>query len=329
MTRRILKSLAAALLGVLLLGVVFVVVQINRRPSLEQYSTLVMRPAPADATLRVRFAGVATLVFDDGETAWMTDGFFTRPSFARVAFTRIEPDRAAIQDGLQKLEVHTLAAVVPLHSHYDHAMDAPLVAMKTGAQLIGSESTLNIGRGLGMPENRMRKVAPGENIALGRWRLTFIASRHVPLPMTSGDVMTIDAPLVPPARTTAWAEGQTWAIAVEHSSGAQMLILGSAGFELGSLEGRRADTVFLGAATAGRQSNEYRAKWWQEVVRRVGARRVIPIHWDDFGRSLDEPLVPHPYLVDDVAVTLADLSSWAARDHIELRMPPLFTPFAL
>jgi hypothetical protein len=82
------------------------------------------------------------------------DGFFSRPSFARLAFTRIEPNRAAIVSGLRKLEVHELAAVIPLHSHYDHAMDAPLVALQKGAQLIGSESTLNIGRGLGMPAGR-------------------------------------------------------------------------------------------------------------------------------------------------------------------------------
>jgi L-ascorbate metabolism protein UlaG (beta-lactamase superfamily) len=324
----VLKSLAVGLLGVLLLGASFIVVQLNRRPALEQYAALLMGPAPASSALRVRFAGVATLVFDDGETVWMTDGFFSRPSFARVAFTRIEPDRTAIERGLRQLEVKKLAAVVPLHSHYDHAMDAPLVAMRTGAQLIGSESTLNVGRGLGMPENRMRKVAAGESIALGRWRLTFIASRHVPLAIARGGVDTIDAPLALPARATAWAEGQTWALLVEHASGARILVLGSAGFEAGSLAGRHADTVLLGIGSVGRQSREYRAQWWHEVVQRVGARRVIPIHWDDFGRSLDVPLVALPYLVDDVAVTLADLAAWAARDRVELRMPPLFTPFS-
>jgi L-ascorbate metabolism protein UlaG (beta-lactamase superfamily) len=328
MARRILKSLALVVSSVFLLGLGYVVVQANRRPSLEPYSALRLGPAPADSPLRVRFAGVATLVFDDGETAWMTDGFFSRPSLARLVLSRIAPEQKAIERGLSQLQVEKLAAVVPLHSHYDHAMDAPLVAMMTGAQLIGSESTLNVGRGLGMPDGRMRKVVAGESVALGRWRLTFIASRHIPLPGSRGDVETIDAPLVPPARVTAWAEGQTWAILVEHASGASMLILGSAGFEPGGLEGRRADTVFLGIGSAGRQSREYREQLWKQVVQTVGARRVIPIHWDDFGRSLDQPLVAFPYLGDDVALTMADLSSWATRDGIELRLPPQFTAFS-
>ena len=325
MLRRLMLVLGSGLLALLLVVVGYVLVQANRRPSLEQLPA--MPPALADAAVRVRFAGVATLLFDDGETAWMTDGFFTRPSLARTAFTRIEPDRAAIDAALKRLGVTRLAAVVPVHSHYDHAMDSPIVALQTGALLVGSESTLNIGRGLGMPADRLQLVRPGAQEAFGRWKLTFIASRHVPLPTTRGGVETVDSPLVPPAHATAWREGQTWAIHVEHSSGARMLVLGSAGFVPGSLDGLRADTVFLGVGSVGKQTPEYRAQWWDENVRRVRAKRVIPIHWDDFGRPLDQPLVAFPYLIDDVAATMQDLTAWAARDGVALHMPPLFTPF--
>jgi len=161
--------MALGLLTLLVLAVVYLVVQTQRRPSLEGYP--VMPPAPAGTAIQVRFAGVATLLFDDGETAWMTDGFFSRPTLARAAFMRITPDRAAIDAGLKRLGVTRLAAVVPLHSHYDHAMDSPLVAMRTGALLVGSESTLNVGRGLGMPEARMRRAQPHDRMAFGRWTL--------------------------------------------------------------------------------------------------------------------------------------------------------------
>jgi len=287
-----------------------------------------MPPAPAGAAIQVRFAGVATLLFDDGETAWMTDGFFSRPSLWRTAFTRIAPDGEAIDAGLQRLGVSRLAAVVPVHSHYDHAMDSPLVAMRTGALLVGSESTLHIGRGLGMPEARLRRVLPRDQLTLGRWTLTFIASRHVPLPiLRDGVVETIDAPLVPPAHSLRWREGQTWAIVVEHPAAAPMLVLGSAGFVPEALQGLRAGTVFLGVGNAGKQSPQYLSRWWDESVRAVGATRVIPIHWDDFGRPLDQPLVAFPYLVDDVDATMRHLLAWAARDGVEVQLPPLWTPF--
>ncbi|MCW5658706.1 MAG: MBL fold metallo-hydrolase [Burkholderiaceae bacterium] len=325
--RRLLRWITLGLLALVLAGVTYVWVQANRRPSLEGYAQV--PPAPAGAAIRIRYAGVATLLFDDGQTAWMTDGFFTRPSLARTAFLQIEPDPAAIEAGLRSLGVDRLAAVVPVHSHYDHAMDAPLVAMQTGALLVGSESTLNVGRGLGLPDARMRRVQPGEQLRFGRWTLTFIASSHVPLPFArAGVVETIDAPLVPPAHSLKWREGQTWAIVVEHPAGAPMLVLGSAGFIPGGLQGVQAGTVFLGVGGAGKQPPAYLSQWWDESVKRVGAKRVIPIHWDDFGEPLDKPLLAFPYLIDDLGVTMKHLTAWAARDRVELKMPLLLTPFA-
>lgn len=328
MTRPILKMVSLAVLALLSLAIVYLVVQANRRPPLAPYDSLALPAAQPEAALRVRFAGVATLLFDDGETAWMTDGFFSRPPLTDVLFRRIEPDRGAIERWLNRLAVKKLAAVVPVHTHYDHAMDAPLVALHTGALLVGSASTLNVGRGLALPESRLREVHAGDSVAFGRWKLTFIASRHVPTPYTGDQPLTIDAPLKPPQRALAWREGQSWSIGVEHAGGARMLVHGSAGFVPGHLDGQRADVVFLGVGSAGRQSPAYRARLWDEVVKRTGARRVIPIHWDDFTRPLEEPLVALPFLFDDLGATMADLSQWAAGDGIELRMPPLFTPFA-
>jgi L-ascorbate metabolism protein UlaG (beta-lactamase superfamily) len=38
-------------------------------------------------------------------------------------------------------------------------------------------------------------------------------------------------------------------------------------------------------------------RYLQEVVDAVGARRIVPVHWDDFTRGLDEPLRPLPGVV--------------------------------
>ncbi|MEM9731376.1 MAG: MBL fold metallo-hydrolase, partial [Myxococcota bacterium] len=92
-----------------------------------------------DGAVSVRYTGTATLVFSDGETTWMTDGWFSRPSLVAVLSAPIEPDVDAIETGLARNEVDDLVAVFPLHSHYDHAMDAPEVAKRTGALLLGSE----------------------------------------------------------------------------------------------------------------------------------------------------------------------------------------------
>jgi L-ascorbate metabolism protein UlaG (beta-lactamase superfamily) len=327
--RRFLIRASLVLLAMVLLSLGFLAWQWQKRPPVEGYKPLEMPTAAADAPIRVRFAGVTTLVFDDGETAWMTDGFFSRPAIGQLALTKIRPDESAIERELKRLGITKLAAVVPVHSQYDHAMDSPIVAQRTGARLIGSASTINIGRGLGLPEDRMAVVTPGETVQIGAWKLTFIASRHSPTPFTDGTKSeSLATPLTPPARATAWREGQVWSILVEHQSGKTMLVQGSAGFVPGALHGRHADTVFLGVGTLGTKTSAYRAAYWDEVVKRVGAKRVVPIHWDASWTPLDQPLIPMPYLVDDFSVTMTDLTRFAARDGVELRMAPAFTAFA-
>ncbi|MBI3369895.1 MAG: MBL fold metallo-hydrolase [Burkholderiales bacterium] len=334
---RWLRRALALLVLLLVAAAAFVVVQWQRRPDLAAYRQRFELPAAspvpgaasAPGALRVRFAGVATLVFDDGETAWMTDGFFTRPD-ARTTFTRkIAPDEAEIERQLKLLGVTKLAAVVAVHSHYDHALDSPIVARLTGARLIGSGSTLNVGRGLGLAEGQMQEVRSGQTVTLGpRFKLLFIESRHSPTPYSDGQTVdTIDAPLTPPARTTAWRTGTTWSIVVEHD-GRRLLVQGSAGFVPGALRGQNVDTVLLGVGTLAKKNETYRSNYWDEVVRGSGAKRVIAIHWDDFWRRLDDqPLRAMPRLLDDTDASFDELARRAADAKIEFKLPPLRVPF--
>jgi len=59
----------------------------------------------------VRFSGTATLLFSDGETQWMTDGWFSRPGPLRMLLGKIGPDIGAIEQGLADNEVTSLAAL--------------------------------------------------------------------------------------------------------------------------------------------------------------------------------------------------------------------------
>ena len=325
---KILLRLATVLALLLAAGAAYILVQSQRRPPLAPHAGLVLPAPQAGTAVTVKFAGVSTLVFDDGETAVMTDGFFSRPGFTEVLFLKIAPDPRAVEAGLAALKPSKLAAVIPVHGHYDHAMDAPLVARRTGALLLGDESVLNVGRGAGLSEAAMRKVTAGDTQVYGAWTITFIAGRHAPTPFSDGrgGDHTLQ-PLKPPARATDWREGQTWSLLVRHRSGRSYLVQGSAGFVEGALRGQRADVVFLGVGALGKQPSAYRAQLWREVVEAVGARRVVLVHWDDFWLGLDRPLQPMPYLADDFGATLADLGPLAAAGGQDLRLPPLFTPF--
>lgn len=246
-----------------------------------------------EGSVSVRYTGTATLVFSDGETTWMTDGWFSRPGPLEIFLGEIEPDVAAIERGLARNGVERAVAVFPLHSHYDHAMDAPEVARRTGALLLGSASTANIGRGWGLPEAQIRVVADRQPIQLGRFTLTPIESRHFEFPDPTmreralGDP-EITEPLVPPVDVFAYKVGTAYVLHVAHPQGT-WLIVGSAGFVEGNLAGIHADAVFLGTGGLGSQTDEYRETYWQETIERTRPSRVIPIHWDSLTGPIEGP----------------------------------------
>jgi len=244
-------------------------------------------------SVTVRWTGTSTLVFSDGETTWLTDGWFSRPGPLALLFGGIEPDLAAIERGLAANGVSEAAAVFPVHSHYDHAMDAPEVARRTGALLLGSESTANIGRGWELPERRIRVVRDREPVRLGRFMLTPIESRHFEFPDRAvreralGDP-DITEPLVPPVGAFDYKVGKAWVLHVAHPRGS-FLVVGSAGYVENGLAGYEADVIFLGTGGLGSQTPEYREAYWRETVGHARPRKVIPIHWDSLTGPIEGP----------------------------------------
>jgi len=290
------------------------------RPDLGQYAHRFDVPA-ATGPLGVTFLGVASLLLDDGETALMTDGFFSRPPLVKVVLGKVAPDLERIDAVLARAGVDRLAAVLPVHTHYDHAMDSAVVADRTGADLVGGESTAYVGRGGGLPAERIRVATPGEPMTYGGFTLTLVESHHCPPDRFPGE---ITAPVVPPVKAGAYKCGEAWSILVEHASGASALLQGSAGYVEGALAGRRADVAYLGVGQLGVQSEAYIRAYWAETVQAVGARRVVLTHWDDFFRPLDRELRALPYLGDDLHVTMRVLDELASASGVAIHFPTVW-----
>ncbi|MEH1059021.1 MBL fold metallo-hydrolase [Micromonospora sp. CPCC 206171] len=292
------------------------------RPDLDRYAARFDVP-PAAGSFAAVFLGVSTLLLDDGESAILTDGFFSRPSLLEVAFARIAPDQERITGGLARagLSHRRLDAVVPVHTHFDHVLDSAVVAERTNATLVGGESAANVGRGHGLPPDRIRVVTPGEQVTSGAFTLAFVASEHCPPDRFPGH---ITEPVAPPVRARTYRCGEAWSLLVRHDSGRTALVQGSAGFVPGALEGHRADVAYLGVGQLGVRDEGYLTSYWAQTVRTVGARRVVLTHWDDFFRPLDRPLRALPYAGDDLDTTMRVLGRLADRDGVALHLPTIW-----
>ena len=66
------------------------------RPDIARHSHRFNVPvAESGAPLTATWLGVSTLLLDDGSSALMTDGYFSRPSLARVALGRVSPSASS------------------------------------------------------------------------------------------------------------------------------------------------------------------------------------------------------------------------------------------
>ncbi|MDT5074611.1 MAG: hypothetical protein QOH82_3931, partial [Mycobacterium sp.] len=240
------------------------------RPNLDDYRGFFDQPAATSRSpLTVTWAGVTTLLIDDGESALMTDGFFSRPSLLTVGTRTLTPSLPRIDGCLTRLGVERLEAVMPVHTHFDHAMDSAVVAQRAGAKVVGGTSAAHLGRGAGLPEDRLVVVTPGVPVSLGAFDVTLVVGDHCPPDRFPG---AITAPVVPPVRASAYRCGESWSTLVHHRATDQrLLIVGSAGFVPGALRDQRADVVYLGVGQLGLQPERYVVDYWNEAVRAVGA----------------------------------------------------------
>ena len=234
-----------------------------------------LSPAPASVPDvpdgRFRFLGTSGFTFAaaDGTVA-VVDPYLSRPGLFASAFTRRAPDEA-----LLAREIPRADAVFCGHSHHDHALDAPVVCKQTGAALVGSESTLNLGRAAGLPETQL--LAADGPIAIGGVRATPLPSRHgkailgrVPLP---GD---IPAPPPWPPRLWEMRHGPVYLWHLDLGD-VSVLHVDSADWRDETLDGVTADVLCLCAV-----GREYRQDYTRGIIARVRPRVVLPCHWDDF-----------------------------------------------
>jgi len=289
-------------------------------PSLEPFAEYQLRPPVVTKEgLHARFFGATTIEIDDGKTAILIDGFFSRPGLPQLLFTNIEPNEVRISAALEKMPKP--AAVLVAHSHYDHAMDAAVVAQKTESLLLGTNSTANIGHGYTkLPSGQIKIPKHGEVRSFGRFSVQFLESPHSPDFWFPGE---ITYPLKSPVPFTEYREGRNFSFLLRHQLGT-ILIHPSANYSPCLYKDVQADVVFLSIGLLGKQSEVFAREYWQHVVRATGAKLVVPIHWDDLTRPLDKPLLPMPYLVDDFNAAMEFVIGMAQADGIHVRFMPLF-----
>ena len=280
--------------------------------------------------LRVRWLGVAGFSIEAGDDVLLHDPYLSRPGFWRTLFRRYQPDAAVLgplfEPGSPAPELSRASLVLVGHSHFDHLGDVPWIAERTGGQVVGSPTTANIARGYGSAPHTVSAVAPGDRIVRGSFEVRVVESRHARLffgnPPLPGEVLE---PPQAPIHALSVKLGGALAYLVTHlPSGLRVFLLSSADVHPPALDALAAEGVrvdLLLPASQGRDP-DYAAR----LVKALRPRRVVPHHYDDFFRPLDDPDAAAPGDPEDLAAFEAELLAAAEEEGhpLEVRRLDLF-----
>lgn len=194
-------------------------------------------PAPVRAPIALTYLGVAGWRLDAGAITVLADPYLSRP----VLDGPISPDPVEIA----RHAPPRADAIVIGHSHVDHLLDAPEVALRTGAQLIGSISTARYARASGLPDAQIVPVRGGEDYAFDGFSVRVIPSLHSALDdkhFEQGGEIASDAR--PPLTFDQFADGGTFAYLVR-VGGHEVLFLSTANFIERELAGVHPDIAVV------------------------------------------------------------------------------------
>jgi L-ascorbate metabolism protein UlaG (beta-lactamase superfamily) len=237
------------------------------------------------AGLELEWLGVSgyRLSFE-GQTLYV-DPYVSRVPLRSLLLRRpAMPDGHALRRFLPDLqEAGTVVGVLVGHTHFDHAVDAPAVARRFGCSAYGSASLAALMRLHGLGAQAV-EVEPYKTYELGPFQVSFTPSAHskllLGLAVPFAGELTCDH--LEGLSPSAYRCGQVWGIRIS-VAGVSFYHQGSADLIDDAVRGGDVD-VFL-AGIAGRN---FTRDYWARILPRLDPRVVVPTHYDDFFKPLDE-----------------------------------------
>ncbi len=231
----------------------------------------------------MRWLTVASTLLDDGETKILFDPMYTRAGILHwLNLKKLAADEDLIKAELNKLGLQKIDAVFASHSHFDHVIDAPIVAKLTGAVFYVDKSSERIAKAYKSPLIKTERVTALRAIHIGKFKVTPIVRTHSPVKFgyhfLPGEVLAdFNFGLFD------YHVGDTWFYYITHDEGKILIDQGSAPF-LDKAKSLTDAVDVLIQGVANRKNDDVVISGYPKVLK---PKIFIPTHFDNFFFGFD------------------------------------------
>lgn len=267
------------------------------------------------ARVEMRWLSVASVYLDDGKTRIMIDPCFTRPGLIHwLNMEKLKSSEQNIRSILMKYELDKVNALFISHSHFDHAVDAAMVAKVTGGTLFVDRSSDRIARAHKDHSIKRLMINEFKTVQVGDFKITPIRRDH--LPIKPFGVYFMPGEVAADFDFDLWdyTEGENWMYYIVHPEGSILIDQGGdPRYEKISSFIKKADVLIQGVAN--RVSDENILNGY---VKKLKPKVFLPTHYDNFFLDFkpEEPMVLLPFLKLEALMEKVKVTLPASKVHV-------------
>ena len=240
-----------------------------------------------EGEIKLRYFGTAGWEITDGTITVLVDPYISRLKLGEGPSTSKDDTRSVYNpsDVFQSdtVLINSLIKkadfILVHHSHFDHLSDVPYIAKMTGAKVIGTESTTNVLKAYGVPNEQLFTVKGGEDYQFENFSVRVLESIHSALnDKHYFDSRTIPATVTAPMKISEFVEGGSLMFLARFKNH-KVLTMGSMNYIERELDGLRPDIMLPGVNFSRLEIYKYTERMMQLTGY---PKTVIPSHWDNF-----------------------------------------------